>query len=105
MKIDETMGWNINPYGDTWRITTDAGDFIADGIPDGTIAHYIANMHNTKVRNSRNFRVVDNRNIPADDGDTNKQCSETAHPYRCMHGVGHTGPHVSHGVLTDYLFD
>lgn len=105
MKIDKTIGWNINPYGDTWRITTVDGDLVADDIPHGDIAHYIANGHNTKVRNNRNFRGVDIRNIPADDGDTDKQCDETAHPYRCMHGVGHTGPHVTHGILTDYLFD
>ena len=104
MKIDETVGWNINPYGDTWRITTVDGDIVADGIPDGTLTHYIAKMHNTKVRNNRNFRVADIRDIPTDDGDTNKQGDETAHPYRCMYSDGHTGPHVTYGVK-DYLFD
>ena len=105
MKIDETIGWNINPYGDSWRITTVDGDIIADGIPHGELAHYIASAHNTTVRNNRNFRVVDSRNIPSDDGDTVRQCGASAHPYRCMHGVGHTGPHVAHGNITAYLFD
>lgn len=105
MQIDETIGWNINPYGGTWSITTTDGDSIADDIPHGEIAHYIADMHNTKVRNNRDFRVVDIRKIHTDDGATDKQCDATAHPYRCMYGAGHTGQHVTYGTSEDYLFD
>ena len=105
MQIDETIGWNINPYGGTWSITTTNGDSIADDIPHGEIAHYIADMHNTKVRNNRDFRVVDIRKIHIDDGDMRKQCDETAHPYRCMYGARHTGSHVTYGTSEDYLFD
>ena len=105
MQIDETIGWNVDPYGDTWRITTVDGDLVADGIPHGEQAYYIANVHNTKVRNNRDFRVVDIRKIPTDDGTTGKQCDETAHPYRCVYGEGHTGPHVSYGTSEGYVFD
>lgn len=104
MKIDQTIGWNINPYGDTWRITTVDGDIIADGIPHGELAHYIASAHNTTVRKNRGFRAVI-LDINTDDGTTDKQCDETAHPYRCMYHEGHTGPHVTYGVKKDYLFD
>lgn len=105
MKIDQTIGWNINPYGDSWRITTTDGDLVADDIPHGELAHYIASMHNTKVRNNRNFRVADTGNIHTDYGATDKQCNETAHPYRCMYGEGHTGPHVTYGTRVAYFFD
>lgn len=106
MQIDETIGWNINPFGGTWSITTVDGDIIADDIPHGEVAHYIADMHNTKVRNNRGFRVVaDIRKIHFDNGDTDKQCDETAHPYRCVYVAGHTGPHVTYGTTTTYLFD
>ena len=105
MQIDETIGWNVNPYGGTWSITTTDGDIIADDIPHGEVAHYIASMHNTKVLNNRNFRAVDIRDIHFDDGDTDKQCDETAHFYRCMYGAGHTGPHVTCGTGEDYVFD
>ena len=105
MQIDETIGWNINPFGGTWSITTVDGDSIADDIPHGEIAHYIANVHNTKVRNNRNFRAADMSNIHTDDGTTDKQCNETAHPYRCVYGEGHTGSHVTYGTGEGYLFD
>ena len=103
MRFDETIGWNIDPYGDTWRITTTTGDTVADGIPYGELAHYIANMHNTKVRARKNFRITDIKTLHPNDGDTVKQCNASAHPYRCMYSVGHTGPHVAHGITTVYL--
>lgn len=105
MQIDETIGWNINPFGGTWSITTVDGDIIADDIPHGDIAHYIAEMHNTKVRSSKNFRIMVLETSHRDDGSTDKQCGATAHPYRCVYGAGHTGQHVTYGTTTTYVFD
>lgn len=105
MEIDENVGWNILPNGVTWSITTEDGDIIADDIPHGKVAHYIVSMHNSKIRAKKNFREVGLGPSPRDNGLRSVQCGATAFPYTCVHGLQHTGSHVTYGTRANYLFD
>ena len=105
MEIDENVGWNVHSNGGTFSITTEEGDIIADDIPHHELAHYIARMHNVEVRAKRNFRQVTLNEIPRDNGLRSRQCDATVIGYRCVHGLQHTGPHVTYGIGRDYLFD
>lgn len=40
------LPWVVSGDGGSWRITSTAGDVIADDIPHGAVADHIADLHN-----------------------------------------------------------